>query len=121
MKKGKFHNRFYISRKKKIRFFVEDVDEKAIKLAYVIVLLLLMLIIMYIAQYYLTSETEEIEQCYVGVAFCGNTAAEAKLLIDRVKSSTNLFVLQSGPISTNETATTEICDYAVASGLNIIV
>ncbi|MFZ7137849.1 MAG: hypothetical protein ACOWW1_05475 [archaeon] len=32
---GKFHNRFYISRKKNIRFFVEDVDEKAAKLAYI--------------------------------------------------------------------------------------
>jgi hypothetical protein len=89
--------------------------------AKVIVLLLLMLTIFYSAQYYLTNEIEEIEQCYVGVAFGGNTAAEAKLLIDRVKTYTNLFVLQSGPTSTNETATTEICNYAVASGLNIIV
>jgi hypothetical protein len=60
-------------------------------------------------------------ECYVGVSFCGNTTTEAKLLIDRVKDYTNLFVLQSGPISQNETATTEICDYAVNSGLYIIV
>jgi hypothetical protein len=33
---------------------------------------------------------------YFGVSFCGNTAAEAKLLIDRAKCYTNLFVLQSG-------------------------
>jgi hypothetical protein len=58
---------------------------------------------------------------YVGVSFCGNTAAEAKLLIDRVKPYTNLFVLQSFPISRNETAIKEICDYAVAQGLHIIV
>ncbi|MCM8822908.1 MAG: hypothetical protein NC831_08950 [Candidatus Omnitrophica bacterium] len=31
---GNFRNRFYISRKEKIRFFVEDDLEKAIKLAY---------------------------------------------------------------------------------------
>jgi uncharacterized HAD superfamily protein len=32
---NKFKNRFYISRKKKIRFFVEDDFEKAIKLSYI--------------------------------------------------------------------------------------
>lgn len=33
--RGKFNNRFYISRQKKIRFFVEDDYEKAIKLSYI--------------------------------------------------------------------------------------
>jgi glutamine cyclotransferase len=58
-----------------------------------------------------------------GIAFCGNTTAEAKVLIDRVKSYTNLFVLDSGanPISRNQTAIEEICDYAVAQGLNVII
>jgi uncharacterized HAD superfamily protein len=32
---GHFHNRFYIARKKRIRFFVEDDLDKAIKLAYI--------------------------------------------------------------------------------------
>jgi uncharacterized HAD superfamily protein len=32
---GHFHNRFYIARKKQIRFFVEDDLDKAIKLAYI--------------------------------------------------------------------------------------
>jgi hypothetical protein len=58
---------------------------------------------------------------YFGVSFCGDTAAEAKLLIDRTKDYTNLFVLQSGPISKNETAINIICDYAVDAGLDFIV
>ncbi len=58
---------------------------------------------------------------HVGVSFCGNTTAEAKLLIDRVKSYTNLFVVQSGPVSINETAMNEIVSYAVDSGLDVIV
>jgi hypothetical protein len=60
---------------------------------------------------------------YVGVAFCGNTTAEAKLLIDKVKSYTNLFVLDSGrnPISRNQSSVEEICDYAVSNGLSVII
>ena len=66
---------------------------------------------------------EEIQSVepYFGVSFCGNTTAEAKLLIDRTKDYSNLFVLQSGPISKNETATNIICDYAVDTGLDVIV
>jgi hypothetical protein len=58
---------------------------------------------------------------YFGISFNGNTTTAAKLLIDKTKDYTNLFVLQSGPISKNKTATNIICDYAVESGLDIIV
>ncbi len=58
---------------------------------------------------------------YVGVSFCGNTTAEAKMLIDQVQNYTNLFILQSGPISKNESAINEISDYAVDAGLSLIV
>ena len=60
---------------------------------------------------------------YVGVAFGGDAVAQAKLLIDKTKSYTNLFILDSGinPISTNETAAREICNYAVNAGLKIII
>jgi hypothetical protein len=60
---------------------------------------------------------------YVGVAFCGNTTAEAKMVIDKTKTYTNLFVLDTGRsiLSRNEPAVYEICDYATANGLSIII
>jgi hypothetical protein len=57
----------------------------------------------------------------VGVSFCGNTTAQAILLIDRVKNFTNLFVVQSGPASVNESSMNEIVNYAVAAKLDVIV
>ena len=60
-------------------------------------------------------------QFYVGVSFCGNTTEGAKLLIDRVKTYTNLFVLSNTPVSADEPSLTETCEYAVTAGLNFIV
>ncbi len=70
-----------------------------------------------------SSQTNIDNNPYVGIAFCGNTTAEAKAQIDRAKNYTNLFVLDTGrsDLSRNETAVMEICDYAVANKLSIIV
>lgn len=69
------------------------------------------------------SQVKANSNAYVGVAFGGNTTAEAKALIDRVKGYTNLFILDSGrnPISRNQSSVEEICDYAVSGGLSVIV
>ena len=74
----------------------------------------------------LVSYTQSISQndpVYVGVTFCGNTTAQGKALIDRVKTYTNLFILGSGinPISRNLTAAREICDYAINASLYVII
>ena len=61
------------------------------------------------------------ENFFFGVACGSNTSRETKLLIDKVKGYTNLFVVDSWDVSTNETALTEICQYAVDAGMSVIV
>jgi len=55
---------------------------------------------------------------YAGVTYGGATVEGAKLLIDKVKDCTNLFILASGELQQNTTVIEEIGDYAIASGLN---
>ena len=78
---------------------------------------------------YVEHQSQEIghnNQVYFGVTFGGNTTIQAKLLIDKVKGYTNLFIVDSWTLDTiNETvkgtSLTQVCDYAVSHGLNIIV
>ena len=69
----------------------------------------------------LLNPSSDAETFYVGVTYCGESAEEAKLLIDRVKDYTNLFVLQSGPLQIAPDNITEIADYAVSSGMYFMV
>jgi hypothetical protein len=61
------------------------------------------------------------EDFFFGVSFGGNTTSEAKLLIDRVKGYTNLFLINSWETSINETALNEVCEYAVDAELKFMV
>ena len=38
------------------------------------------------------------EPVYVGITYCGNSVEDAKLLIDKTKDYTNLFILGSGTL-----------------------
>jgi hypothetical protein len=61
------------------------------------------------------------EEFYFGVSFGGQTAQQAKALIDKIMNYTNLFIINSYDLSTNETALNEVCDYTAQAGLNFIV
>jgi len=61
------------------------------------------------------------EDFFFGVSFGGNTTSQAKLLIDKVKGYTNLFIINSWETSINETALNEICEYAVDAKMNFMV
>ncbi len=54
---------------------------------------------------------------FVGVSYGGNSVVEGKQLIDRVKSYSNLFVLQSGSLQRDFDAVNELGDYAVSCGM----
>lgn len=60
---------------------------------------------------------------YVGIAFAGNTTEQAITQIDRARNYTNLFILDIGrnPLSRNQSAVYQICDYAVANELSVII
>lgn len=58
---------------------------------------------------------------YVGVTYCGNSVAQAKQLIDKVKDYTNLFILQSGVLQNDTNAVNNVGDYVIKSDMNFIV
>jgi hypothetical protein len=65
----------------------------------------------------LLNHSSEPKPFYVGVTYCGSSAEDAKLLIDKVENYTNLFVLQSGGLQMYPDLINEIGDYAVSSGM----
>ena len=62
-------------------------------------------------------QSRENPKAFVGVAYCGNSVAEGKQLIDKVKGYTNLLVLQSGSLQRDLKSVNELGDYAVSAGL----
>jgi hypothetical protein len=87
----------------------------------VTVILIVLIGLVAVINYNSLSKNSDSKPFYVGVTFGGDTTAEAKLLIDKVKNYTNLFVLQSGTLQRNTTAMNEIGDYVISSNLNFAV
>jgi len=86
------------------------------KLAITATLITVALLSLWLVQYNFF-KTPKNDETYVGVAYGGNSVAEGKLLIDRVKDYTNLFVLQSGTLQRDLKSVDELGDYAVSQGL----
>jgi hypothetical protein len=84
----------------------------------VTVILIVLIGLVAVINYNSLSKNSDSKPFYVGVTFGGDTTAEAKLLIDKVKNYTNLFVLQSGTLQRNTTAMNEIGDYVISSNMN---
>jgi hypothetical protein len=73
--------------------------------------------------YHLNCQDSE-RKFFFGVTYGQNTVEEAKLLIDKVRNYTNLFIVDSYTITTNYTTPrvlNEICDYAAKANLHFIV
>ena len=74
--------------------------------------------------YFRNSAENSEEKFFFGVTYGQDTAEEAKLLIDKVKNYTNLFIIDSYPITANYTTPqglNDICDYAAKTNLHFIV
>lgn len=57
----------------------------------------------------------------VEMAYANATFEDVKVLVDEVKSYTNLFVIGSPEISKNQTLLNMTCDYIVAAGLKFVI
>ncbi len=68
-----------------------------------------------------SSRTDETDEFHFGVTYGFNTTSEAKLLIDKVRNYTDVFVVDSWGVTENETTLNEICQYSADAGLKFVV
>jgi len=74
--------------------------------------------------FYRVGNEDSKEKFFFGITYGQDTVEEAKVIIDKVKNYTNLFIINSYSITTNNTdpeALNKICDYAAKSDLYFIV
>jgi hypothetical protein len=120
----KIASRFY-DKPEKIFMFLVGVNmfRQTMKLRGLVLLVVLMLSVglPYMYAYQRIWDAASKDEFFFGVTFGSETAEEARVLIDKVKDYTNLFVVDSWTLCTNETALNEVCEYAVKADLNIIV
>jgi hypothetical protein len=95
--------------------------KKTLKVALIVALIVSIILSSFLIIHYDNIENSSSQDFFFGVT-CGSTKIdEIKLLIDRVKEYSNLFIINSWDIALNETALTEVCEYAINSKLSIMV
>jgi len=67
------------------------------------------------------NKEEKSDDFFFGVTYGQDTVEGAELLIDKVQNITNVFVIDSWPISNNKTALDSICNYAAGKNLSFFV
>ena len=120
----KIASRFYDKPEKIFMFLVGvNIFRQTMKLRGLLLLVVLMLSVglPYMYAYQRIWDAASKDEFFFGVTFGSETAEEAKLLVDKVKDYTNLFVIDSWTLCTNETALNEVCEYAAKADLNFIV
>jgi len=81
-----------------------------------IIIVIVLLSSLFVINYHLSLKVEP-PHAYVGIAYCGDSVTQGKLLIDKVKGYTNLFVLQSGLLQRDLDCVNELGDYAIDAGM----
>jgi hypothetical protein len=78
---------------------------------------ILIITLLLFAVFFVNYSAHNTETVFVGVTYCGDSVEEGKMLIDKVKDYTNLFVLQSGILQRDLESVDELGDYAVSAGM----
>ena len=90
--------------------------KKALALSAIIVVAIASFAVLF-ANYTLPKSKEKNPEIFVGVTYGGDSVSDGKLLIDKVKDYSNLFVLQSGALQRDFKSVNELGEYAIAKGL----
>ncbi len=93
------------------------------KILVLAVVLIAIILVSLVAVLELTKPTCPIPKFYVGVevAYTNANVSDVRTMVDRVKGSTNVFVIGSVELTYNESALDEACAYIHDAGLKIIV
>ncbi len=91
-------------------------------IAFTIALIVLLFVTIFAVANWWLSDGVSNTEFFVGVEFAySGDANDVKVLVDKVKDYTNLFVIGAIEISFNQTALNAACDYVVESGLHLVV